>query len=117
MVEPVIDAAAKHRWLDGLYVSENGKLVTLEHGLFHKQILGASRFGDQLESVLAAKVGVSNPKDKQFRAALDLLAQKACLLIVRRRWHFEGYWDIISDPVIKITAKGAFLATEKYPND
>jgi hypothetical protein len=119
MVEKTgVDLAEAVKWLDGNLYSVSGKLVTRdERDNLDYPNLQKMRFGPLHESELAAKMNFTDQKDKRFRASLDRLCQKGCLIIKRATWDFRGFWADIADPTIAMTAKGSFLACERLPGD
>jgi hypothetical protein len=116
MVEKIVDMAEANRvkWLDGNWWAIDGKLVTREERGFDHTILQKMRFGDLLESELAAKLGC-DPKDKMLIKSLERLSQKGCLIRMPMKWDYRGFWGPVEDPPLKMTSKGSFLASERLP--
>jgi hypothetical protein len=118
MVEKIIDLAEADRvkWLDGNWWGIDGKLVTREERALDHAILQKMRFGDLLESQLAAKLACGR-KDKVLIKSLERLSQKGCIIRMPIQWDYRGFWAPIEDPNLTMTSKGTFLAAERLPND
>jgi hypothetical protein len=127
-VDTVADVVTKPKppkWLDGLYFSVDGVLVTREERAFdHRVLQTIKRKRVDRDSQLAAELGVSISRDRhgkyedtRFEACLFRLQQKGCIIRIQRTWHYEGYWEDLPSPTLSLTAKGEWLSMERIPED
>jgi hypothetical protein len=121
--EQIVDAVAPvsqakpPRWLDNLFFSIGGKLVTVEDRAEDKLVLQRLNvLKVTTEQELASSVGV--PADnKKFLKSLERLAMKGCVIRKTHKWHAEGYWGAVDNPPVQITPKGELYAMQPPVED
>jgi hypothetical protein len=116
--EIVVDVVKPLRWIDGGYCSVDGVPVDYEQRAYHSELLKTlQRTKVNSQKKLAVRLNVEHD-NKRFVKALELLAQKGCIIRQPRKW--DGVETLsfvpVEDPPITLTNKGEALAFWK-PED